>query len=94
MVDSVKFANLAEKKVAQKTLQKKAKISKKEKEFAKYIQQIAREIVGQNKFVSLQRAQGDVAEFSANKVVQNYAGKLEINDSIWAPWSKSFITKK
>jgi len=94
MVDSVKFANLAEKKVVQKTLKKRTRLSQKEKEFAKYIQQIAREVIGQNKFVALQRAQGDVAEFSANKVAQNYAGKLEINDSIWAPWSKSFITKK
>ena len=49
---------------------------------------VARSIIGQRKFVTVQVNSGK--DFSAREAIQGYSGRLSSTESDWAPWSINF----
>jgi len=71
------------------TRQKKAAMRKAaEERLQNYTRNLAREILGVPRRVTVNK--GDISEFSAHSLSQNYVGKLDMANSVWAPWSKSY----
>ena len=91
----IKIRNISAKRAVERMLRKKAKIAEQDKALDKYIRKIAKEALKDNKYFELQRSNGDIADFSANAMVQKYSSELDyVDNTVWAPWSKSFNTKK
>lgn len=88
------ITNLGVKKAAKIFEQKISKKAKNDMKFNLYVRQMAREILGEKRRISFEKLDADVANFSASDVVRDYAGKLEMTDSVWAPWCNLFKVSK
>jgi len=53
------------------------------------VERIAKSVMNPMRKVTV-KVNGDITDFSATKLSQEYTTKLGITDSIWAPWSKNF----
>ncbi len=60
-----------------------------EERFNKYTHNLAKSLLNQHKDLTVYTS-SDIAKFSVDYIIKDYAGKLAITDSIWAPWSKCF----
>ena len=53
------------------------------------VERIAKSIMNPTRKVTV-LVNGDITDFSATKLSQEYSTELSITDSVWAPWSKNF----
>jgi len=83
------YANLGQKIQAQKNAQKKVRKIANEQKLQEITKKVARSILDTTKKVTVSKT-GDITEFSVEKIIQEYDGKMELVDNIWAPWSKSY----
>lgn len=85
--------NLGIRMAAKKALLKRNEKIAQEKILNDITRKYAREALGKLNMINIQKSTGDIAKFSAIKTVQNYSGKLDMTNSVWAPWNNILAGK-
>lgn len=86
--------NTLSKKIKHKTQQMRAALKQsEEKRFSKLLRQTAQTILPPRKIANLTVGNADVY-VPSESIIQNMSAKLDMSDSIWAPWSTVGKIKK